>query len=57
MTAGGDERPEPDRGGRNAMSLKLLAATIVLLILVGCAPGQGPPAPYPHDNNADIRSM
>jgi len=39
------------------MSLKLLAAAFVLLILVGCAPGQGPPAPYPHDNNADIRSM
>ena len=39
--------------------LSWLAAAFVLLILIGCAQGQGPPppAPPPHDNGADIRNM
>jgi hypothetical protein len=51
---------EPDRAGRDAMSLSSwLAAAFLLLMLVGCAAGQGPPppAPYPHDNGSDIRDM
>lgn len=37
--------------------LSWLAATVVLLMLVGCAMGQGPPstAPSPRDNGADMR--
>ena len=39
--------------------LSWLAAAFVLLMLVGCAQGQGPlpSAPYPPDNSADIRNM
>jgi hypothetical protein len=49
-----------NRAGRSAMRFSSwLAAVFVLLILVGCAVGQGPPppAPPPHDNGADIRDM
>ena len=53
-----EQRPEPDRAGRNAMKrLSWLTAAFVLLSLVGCAADPGPTAPYPHDNGADIRSM
>jgi hypothetical protein len=49
-----------DRAGRSAMRFSSwLSGTFVLLMLVGCAAGQGPPppAPYPHDNGSDIRDM
>jgi hypothetical protein len=55
-----EQRLQPDRAGRNAMKLLgWLAAAFVILMLVGCAVGQGPqsPAPYQHDNGGDIRSM
>ena len=49
-----------DRAGRSAIRLSSwLVAAFVLLMLVGCAAGQGPPqpAPYPRDNGSDIRDM
>jgi hypothetical protein len=51
--------PESDRAGCDKMSLSSwLVATFVVLILAGCAGGQGPPppAPNPHSSDADIRS-
>ena len=50
----------PFWGVDNVLNLpSWLAAAFVLLMLVGCAAGQGPPPPsaYPHDNGTDIRSM